>query len=386
MIKVLHIITDLALGGAETMLYRLLSRMDAARFDNEVISLTDLGTNAENIRAAGVPVHAVGMRKAIPNPFPAIRLGRWIQRAKPQIVHTWMYHANLIGGLAARFATDIPVVWGIHHTDLDPQRNKRLTMCIARVCAWMSTWLPNYVVFCSNSALRSHVKLGYAASKMEIIPNGFDLERFAPDPFARISVREELGIPTSTPLVGIAAHFRPDKDHYTFVQAAERLHAQKPDVHFVLCGIGVDDQNPQLSTWIRAAGLGANCHLLGARRDMPRMFAAMDIATSSSLSEAFPLAIGEAMASGASCVVTNVGDSALIVGETGRVVAARDPDGLARAWRELIEAGPGRRRHLGTAARCRVEQLFGLPAVVERYQSIYAQLVCAPQQGLSSPG
>src|SRR5438445_13538297 len=133
MIKVLHIITDLGLGGAETMLYRLLSRMDSARFKNEVISLTNFGGNAENIRAAGVPVRAVGMTKGIPNLFPAARLLRSIRKSKPQIVQTWMYHANLIGGLTARFAADIPVVWGIHHANLDRQGNKRLTIWIARI-------------------------------------------------------------------------------------------------------------------------------------------------------------------------------------------------------------------------------------------------------------
>jgi glycosyltransferase involved in cell wall biosynthesis len=111
---------------------------------------------------------------------------------------------------------------------------------------------------------------------------------------------------------------------------------------------------------------------------MPRFFAGIDIATTSFAgNEAFPLVIGEAMACGAPCVVTDVGDSALIVGETGRVVPPRNPDALATAWRELIEAGPGVRRHLGMTAKRRVQQHFALPVVVERYQTVYAQLVGA---------
>src|SRR5438309_1541020 len=120
MIKVLHIITDLAVGGAETMLYRLLSGIDNARFENEVISLTSLGETAEKIRTSGVRVHALGMKPGVPNPIPVARLFRWIRRSKPQIVQTWMYHANLTGGLTAHLATNIPVVWGIHHANLDP--------------------------------------------------------------------------------------------------------------------------------------------------------------------------------------------------------------------------------------------------------------------------
>jgi len=356
------------------MLYRLLRRMDTGHFENEVFSLTDFGSLAEKIRVAQVPVRALGMKRGIPNPFSVVRLLQWIRKSKPQIIHTWMYHANLVGGLAARLAGDIPVVWSIHQANLDPQLNKSRTIWTARGCARMSRWLPRCVVFVSQAALLLHTALGYAGKRMEVVPNGFDLEQFKPDPIGHASVREELGIPAETPLIGMAAHFRPEKDHRNFVQAAARLHTHLPQVHFVLCGIGVTHDNPQLVKWIAEAGIQAHCHLLGLRGDLPRLFSAIDIATSSALSEAFPLAVGEAMACGTPCVVTDVGDSALIVGETGRVVACGNPDALAEAWRELMDAGPEMRRHLGMAARGRVQQHFALSAIVERYQSIYTQL------------
>jgi glycosyltransferase involved in cell wall biosynthesis len=377
MIKVMHIITDLSPGGAETMLYRVLSRMDTARFENEVISLTDLGSLAGKIQAASVPVRALGMRRGIPNPFPVMRLRQWIRESKPQIVQTWMYHANLIGGVAARLAGDIPVVWGIHHANLDPQENKLRTIWTAKSCARMSRWLPRRIVSCSQAGLLSHTELGYAANNMEVIPNGFNLEEFRPDPGARLSLRRELGITEDALVIGMAAHFRPAKDHHNLIQAAARLHAMIPEVHFMLCGLGVTYDNTDLTKWIAEAGIQAHCHLLGDRRDMPRLLSAIDIATSPSLSEAFPQAVGEAMACGTPCVVTNVGDSALIVGDTGRVVPPRNPDKLAAAWRALIEAGPGVRRQMGMAAKCRIQQHFALPVVVERYQAMYARLVGA---------
>jgi glycosyltransferase involved in cell wall biosynthesis len=142
-----------------------------------------------------------------------------------------------------------------------------------------------------------------------------------------------------------------------------------------LCGLGVTSDNQQLVKWVADAGIQSRCHLLGERKDIPRVFSAIDIATSPSLSEAFPLSIGEAMACGTPCVVTNVGDSALIVGKTGRVVAPSNPDALAEAWRELIESGPEMRRYLGMAARYRVQQHFALSATVERYQTIYKELM-----------
>ncbi|MCU1241422.1 MAG: putative Phosphatidylinositol alpha-mannosyltransferase [Candidatus Acidoferrum typicum] len=385
MIKVLHIITDLSAGGAETMLYRLLSKMDTLRFENEVISLTSLGDIAEKIGTKGVPVRALGMKKGVPNPIPEARLFRWIRRSKPQIVQTWMYHANLTGGLTARLATNIPVVWGIHHANLDPHGNKRLTIWIARVCASMSKWLPRCVVFCSQAALLSHVKLGYAAKRMVVIPNGLDLNEFRPDPAARVCVREELGIGAEAIVIGIAARFHVLKDYRNFVQAAALLHTRFSGVHFVMCGLGVAPDNRELAQWIKDSGIQMHCHLLGEQRDIARLFSAFDIATSSSLSEAFPLSVGEAMACATPCVVTNVGDSALIVGDTGRVVAPGNPDALATAWRELIEAGPRVRHNLGMAARLRVHQHFALPSVVRRYESIYAQLAGETQQVTPSP-
>jgi glycosyltransferase involved in cell wall biosynthesis len=387
MIKVMHIITGLSLGGAETMLYRLLCGMDTAHFENEVISLTDVGALSEKIRIARVPVRALGMKRSIPNPLPMVRLLRWIRMSKPQVVQTWMYHANLIGGLAARLAGDIPVVWGIHQADLGPQLNKLLTIWTARGCARMSRWLPGCIVFVSQAGLLFHTKFGYAAKRMEVIANGFDLHEFRPDSAARLSLRGELEIAEDAVVIGMAARFHPQKDHHNFIQAAARLHAQMPKVHFLLCGDGITWQNAQLAEWIEIAGVGDFCHLLGPRQDMPRLFAGMDIATTSFAgNEAFPLVIGEAMACGLPCVVTNVGDSALIVGETGRVVAPRDPDALAEAWRELIEAGPGIRRHLGMTAKCRVQQHFALPVAVERYQTIYAQLAGETRQSMPSSG
>jgi glycosyltransferase involved in cell wall biosynthesis len=157
-----------------------------------------------------------------------------------------------------------------------------------------------------------------------------------------------------------------------------------PEIHFVLCGSGVTSENPELANWVAALDLRAHCHLLGARQDMPRLFAAMDLATSSSRGEAFPLAVGEAMACGTPCVVTNVGDSALIVSETGRIVPPRNPDALAEAWRELIGAEPEVRRYLGRTARRRIKLHFALPAVVEDYQEIYTQLVGETQQSTLS--
>lgn len=387
MIKITHIITGLAPQGAETMLYKLTSRMDRSRFTNEVISLTnwheswaDWQSTRERVEASGVRMRALSMRRGVLSPNQLLRLVWWLRDSRAHIVQTWMYHANLIGGIVARLAGHLPVVWGIHHTNLDPRQNKRHTIWTAQMCARLSHKIPNRIVCCSEIARQVLGRLGYARRKMLVIPNGFDLSQFHPDVQARTSLRRELGIPEEAPLIGVAARFHPLKGHRNFVEAAALLHAVCPDVHFVLCGRNVDRENAELTGWIHQGGAGLSdvCHLLGVREDMPRFFAAIDVATSPSVSEAFPNVIGEAMASGTPCVVTNVGDSATLVGDTGRVVPAGDPHALADAWKELLTTGPAVRKQLGALARTRVEQHFGLGSVVERYQETYREILAVP--------
>src|SRR5215207_523292 len=373
--KVVRGMTGLNSGGAETMLYRLLSRTDRAVFKSEVISMTDVGPIGEKIRTLGMPVRALGMRRGVPNPLGLLRLARWIRQNPPHVVQTWMYQADLMGGLGARLGGGMPVAWGVHNTDLDARKVSRLKVLTVRACAWSSRLLPTRIVCCSESTRNFHEEVGYAADKIIVIPNGSDLATFKPDSEARRSVREELGIREGQPLVGLAARFDPQKDHHNFVRAAAMLHARLPDVNFVLCGDGITWQNPQLTEWIDAAGVRSYFHLLGRREDMPRLTAALDVVSSASYyGEAWPLAIGEAMACGVPCVVTNIGDSALMVGETGRVVPPRKPEALAEAWHEILTMSPHERTQLGMAARRYAEKHFSLEEAVARYERLYREL------------
>jgi|Deesub1362A_J573_1020465.scaffolds.fasta_scaffold01015_13 glycosyltransferase involved in cell wall biosynthesis len=374
-LRVVHLISGLEIGGAEMMLYRLLATMDRSEFSSQVVSLTDIGPVGEMISALGIPVWAVRMGRGIPNPLATIKLSRWLRRKRPHVIQTWMYHADLVGGMAALLAGGVPVAWGIHHSNLDPRWNKRMTIWTASVCAKLSKRLPDKIVCCSQAARRVHTCLGYAEEKMVVIPNGFDLEAFKPDETARCAVRHELGIPDSALLIGMVARFHPQKDHHNFIEAAARLHQRVSDVHFLLCGEGVSSDNAKLTQWIEAAGGRENFHLLGKREDIPRLLAALDIASSSSsYGEAFPLVIGEAMACGVPCVVTDVGDSALIVGDTGIVVPPRDPSALAAAWHELIRRGEEERRRLGKAARRRIQANYSLPGIAARYERLYREI------------
>jgi len=379
MITVAHVITGLGQGGAETMLLKLLRQTDRTQFSMRVVSLlAPPGPIAERIEALGIPVVALGIGRQVPNPAGLWRLASILRDARPDLVQTWMYHGDLVGGLAAKLASiRLPVIWNIRQSNFDPNNSRRRTIQLARLCAMLSKRLPNRIICCSNVARRVHAAMGYDESKMQVIPNGFDLLAFRADPSARVALRTELGLPSDARLLGMVARFDPQKDHQTFVAAAQRLHARLPDVRYVLCGAGVDRGNAELTDWVDRAGLTGVCHLLGQRNDMARVNAALDLATlSSAYGEGFPNVLGEAMACEVPCVATDVGDSAHVIGDTGRVVPPRDPHALADAWGDLL-ADPSSLRALGKQARRRIVDNFSIARVTRAYETTYQSILAS---------
>jgi len=372
--KIAFITTSLNAGGAESMLYHLLAAIDREQFEPFVISLTGDGPFGRKIRALGVPVRLLGMNTSLPNPFLFLRLTGWLRELRPAIVQTWMYHADLVGGLAAR-AIGVPVIWAIHNTSLDPSSVKRRTIWTVKVLAALSGWLPSKIISCSKAAQRVHIARGYNPGKLVLIPNGFDLGAFHPDPAARGALRQALGLSPDTFLVGLVARFDPLKDHRTFIHAVGILHSKYPDVHFLLLGDGISSENKTLGEWIDVAGIRQNCHLLGYREDVPRIMAALDVNVLSSIGEAFPIVLGEAMACELPCVTTDVGDAAEIVGDTGCIVPPQDALALAKGLERMISLSVQERQELGRRARMRIQGHYQIGEVVLRYQHLYHQLV-----------
>ncbi len=375
------IITGLSTGGAETMLHKLMQNLDRSRFTPTVISLTTKGEIGPRIEALGIPVYALGMASGIPSPLKLFRLTQLLRQLKPDVVHTWMYHADLLGGIAARLAGCNQLVWGIHHSNLSKTDNKRMTLLVVKACAVFSHAVPTYILSCSHRAQHIHAAVGYAADKLYVIPNGFDLECFIPEILARSSVRIELGLPEGALLVGLIARFDSQKNHFGFMDAAASVYAQCPQVHFLLAGTGVDSDNLALTSAIVARGLKTNMHLLGRREDVPRLMASLDVLASSSDGEAFPNVLGEAMACGVPCVVTDVGDSAEIVGNTGRVVPAGDMAGLADGLLALLRLSVDEKRALGEQARARVAANYEIGHVTRLYEAFYERVISEKNGG-----
>jgi glycosyltransferase involved in cell wall biosynthesis len=373
--KIAHIITSLDKHGAQMMLLKTLSAMDRSRFDSVVISLTDGGALKDRFAAIGVTAHSAGMKKGVPTPGAIYRLARLMKQIKPDLIQGWMYHGNLAGQMASAFSTErAPVVWNIRGSSYDLKKEKAATAAIIWLGARLSG-LPKAIINNSlASAIKHEQKLGYRAGNRVIIPNGFDRNQFVPSPEARAELRNELGLPGDALLIGLIARYHPVKDHANFLQAAGLLLSARPQARFVLAGEGVDESKRELRELIAALPVAGRVHLLGERNDMNRVTAALDIATSSSSAEAFPNVIGEAMACGVPCAVTEVGDSAFLVGETGRRVPPRNAQALASAWGELIEMGEQARRELGEEARRRVIEQFSIEAVARSYESLYQQV------------
>lgn len=373
--RILHVITGLDTGGAEMMLLKLLSA-GASVASSAVVSLGSKGTLGPRIEALGVPVLGLGLTRVMPNPIAALTLLRFARRSGADLVQGWMYHGNLAASLARLgMQRRVPVLWSIRQSLYDIGAERRTTAAAIRLGARLS-WRAAAVIYNSETSAVQHEALGYRASRRVVIPNGFDCEVFRPSEVARQRVRAALGIEQDAVVIGLFARFHPMKDHRGFLQAAAALAGAHPAVRFLLVGKGVDANEPALARVIAERGLQPNVLLLGERSDMPELTAALDVACSASArGEGFANVIGEAMACGVPCVVTDVGDSARIVGATGIVVPARDPDALARALGELLGAGPARRHELGVAARRRIETDYSLPAIAERYLALYRQQI-----------
>lgn len=370
--RILHIITGLNTGGAETALCRLLETLRPPAFEHVVVALGPPGSLSARIGMVA-QLHHLGMNPARPRPRDLWRLRRIVRVFAPDAAHGWMYHAN-IAAILATIGLGIPVLWGIRHSLYDSEKEKRLTRMAIR-CGALLSRRPRHILYNSVVSARQHEVAGYEATRTRVIPNGFDTNVFRPDDAARRRIRDELALPADAFLIGLVARVHPMKDHANFLRAAALFAADYPQANFVLVGDGADAGNTELKGLIDTLRLASSVHLLGRRTDIAAIDAALDIASSSSWGEAFPNVIGEAMACGVPCVATDVGDVREIIGDTGVVVAPRDPSALAAGWTRLAALDAPARRDLGLRARQRVIARYSLQSVSSQYADLYLSLI-----------
>jgi glycosyltransferase involved in cell wall biosynthesis len=376
-VKVVHVITDLGIGGAEMVLCNVLecSRRNASDITHSVLSLMKGGGLRNRIRAAGIEVEEFDLSRGSVPVSQAFRLANAVRRHRPDIIQGWMYHGILAATVARRLRSQpCPLIWAIHHCPGTLQDEKASSRAVIRLGRPLSR-VPAAIVYCARESARQHESLGYRTEKTVLIPNGFDTETFKPDPEAKARLAGEIGVSQGTPIVGVVARFHPQKDHHNITAAAAILSKRMRDVHFAFVGSNVDPTNRALTEMIDAFGVQERVTLLGPRQDVSRIMAGLDVLCSGSAwGEACPIVLGEAMASGVPCVATEVGDSALIVGDTGIVVPPGNPEALAEGLSRLIAVGPEGRGQLGEAARRRIIEHFSLAEIVRQYEALYRRV------------
>ena len=369
--KVLHVITDLNQGGAEAVLYQLIV---ATRREIEhcVVSLHGDGVYGERLRKIGVDVHVLSMPRGRLK-FSGLRRLRTIMLDYgPDVVQTRMYHADLLGGVAAFFAGSLPVVWAVHATDLGTMADTWKTRIVRRICAVLSGILPFAIATDAQKSANLHASLGYPLRKTVVIPNGVELSLFRQDGMQRQTVRQELRIEPDQILIGFVARWHPLKDHANLLQALSIVKAGKRRFCCVLAGSGMTRENSELMQLIHDNGLASHILLLGPRSDVSAVMNAIDLHVLSSCTESLPVAVIEAMSCGTPCVVTDVGDAARIVGDTGWVAPPRSPAALAAGIGSAIEAlEKTGKEALGKACRDRIAQNFSLDKMTQEYIRVW---------------
>lgn len=369
-LRVMHVITGLLTGGAETQLISMVLRPRERAPVASVVSLISGGANYETLKASSVPLHDLGMQRGRPTFAGFLRLLRVIRAERPHVVQSWLYHADFLATVALACSgrwRETRFYWGVRGADINLSQYSGMLRVIAWLLAWLSRF-PDGVVCNSRRGIAGHQKLGYRPKRWILLENGIDVDRFRPNQAMRQAVRAELGIPGDIPVVIVVARVHPMKDYACFLQAFSRVFGAVA----LLVGEGTERLPEQ-----------PRVYRLGRRDDIPALLAAADILVSSSASgEGFSNAIAEAMACGLPAVVTDVGDSARIVEGSGIVVPPSNPEKLADAITALMTEPAAERQARGELARERIVSLFSLDRSVRCFDKLYHEGSDIPAESL----
>ena len=359
--KVMHIISGLGVGGAESMLTALVTaaRVELPRQIVVDLLASEYSVNTNRIKEANIPLYSLKVRSVWAVPRTIRRLSALIRDEQPDVIQTWMHYADMIGTLALRkttLARRPRLYWGVRCSELDFSNAGYKMRLVLSACRRLST-VPQAIVTNSEAGRRAHGALGYPDSKFAVIPNGIDTGRFKPDTEVRRVTRKELGLSPDARLVVMAARVDPMKDHGSFLAMLDRM----PDITGLAVGHGTES-------------LPRRKNLLtpGIWQDMPKLYSAADLVVSpSAYGEGFSNVIGEAMATGTPVVATDVGDARMIVGDTGVIVPPRDPDALTGAARTLLDEPRAQHEARRRAARRRIVERYSLDRAVAAFDTLH---------------
>jgi glycosyltransferase involved in cell wall biosynthesis len=371
-LRVLHVITGLHSGGAETALYRLV--MHTPHIRHEVISISSPDWYSPSFADLGVPVHYLNADSFASMIMSIPRLGHLIRTSECDVLQAWMYRPNLLAGLLGRL-NGKPVIWNIRASA--PDLLGPASRFLVYAGGLLARWLPDFVINCSTQSAQLHALWGYDAAECGVIPNGYDPALFRPNDEARSHTRAALGIPAGRFCLGTVARWHPQKGYSVLLEAAGLLRKRGIDFTLLLAGSGMNYENSGLTGLIRKNSCDDIVQLLGARNDVPELDRAFDLHVLASAAEGFPNVVAESMLSGTPNVVTDVGDAALIVGESGWVVPPNDAVALADAIEAAFNernCSPGNWEKRREAARKRIMDSFSLERMARAYEGVWAKV------------
>ena len=367
-VKVVHIITSLSQGGAESALARLVLYKQQ-HVENVVVCLQGMGDYGDLLISNGIKVHNIDMQKGAIKPRNIIDLYSLLRREQPDIIQTWLYHADLIGGLVGRLSGCRHVVWGVLSYDITTRLIGYKTRAVIQLCALLSHYIPSRIVYCARASIKKHTDIGYSKKKNNVIYLGFDYTTVEAGPTQR--QHDILSI-------GCVARWDPQKDHRNLLSALKIL--ENSGIRYIcsLVGPGMVSSNEQLLKIIEQTGVDK--HNISFEGKVDNVFKSMrrfDIHVLPSIGEAFPNVLAEAMLCEVPCISTDVGDAREIVGDTGWIVPHSDPERLAEA---IIAASmeiqkPEAWSKRKADARRRIEENFGIEKMIDSYRDLWCRII-----------
>jgi len=373
-INILHIITDLDIGGSEIMLIKLLYHLKKDRFKNFVVSLKSNNPLKKFLKDKNILIYELNLDYSRNKFNKVLNLLKIIKNYKPDIIHTLLYHADLIGIIIGKFILNKKVIWNIRCSNMNLKKYGKSGYLVFKLCSNLSNF-PNSIIFNSEIGKYYHINKGYCPKESYIIPNGFDLSVFKPDNIKRELFRAKYNINKNCICIGIASRYDMMKDHDNFLMAASLIKNKLKNIKFLMCGNNVDPDNKDLISKINYYDLHKNVILLGKLSNIIPFYQSLDIyCSSSSFGEGFPNAVGEAMACGVPCVVTDVGDCKKIVKGVGLVVPPKNSNELSKAMLKLINMSKQERKSLGLKAREKIKKNYDIKNIVKQYENLFIKI------------
>jgi glycosyltransferase involved in cell wall biosynthesis len=374
--RVVHIISNLGLGGAETMLVRLVREQAGGTVEHAVISFLPGGVYAQTLRDLGAEVIEFEGTRSLRSAALLRPLGAALARARPDLVQGWMYHGNVAASLAAIVGScRAPVLWGIRQTLERLGDNRPLTRGVILAGSALG-FQPRRIVYNSTLAAEQHEAFWYPKAKRVTIYNGVDTRRFRPDAARRLRTRAGLGLPVDAEVVGRVARNDPMKDHATLFKAFALLAARRPRAHLVVVGTGMEASDRELAQLAQLSGAAERVQFLGPRRGLEELVPGFDVAVSSSrMSEGFQNVLAEAMACGVPAVSTDIGEAATIIGDPARLVPRLDPGALAAAMGAVLDLSAEQRQEMGRQDRERIVARFEIGAAAAQFEAVWREVV-----------